>query len=139
MRNIIDFLNEALESSVEIPDSKTIKFNFKGIIDAKETLEKLKQQADSKKIDITTDDSSASIKFVNSKSDDYTDIMDTLREYNKKANEGTKRNNDETYAQKLSALEKNFADAEGYLTLVPAEPEEETDKDDENKDKKESE
>ena len=108
MKKLTDFIKESFEKIEKInesSDSKEIKFNFKDLENAKETIESLES------MDFVTknSDDEISIKVSKDNVDKLDTIVDILQQYCDAIRHSSKRSSSEQYAQKTVTFEKTLA------------------------------
>jgi len=131
MKHLQDYIYEKSEEALnENATSKSIKFDFKDLENAKETLDSLQG-----KEGVTIEDESLTVEITSDNADKLGTVQDILQQYCQSIRSSQKRSSDESYAQKTVKFENTLNEFNDALDEIQN-PEESEEKDDDKNDNK---
>lgn len=130
MKHLVEYIQEARESNSA---SKSLTFNFAGC----EGLEDfLKSVTELNNENVTVEEESVKVSLTAENATDMEGVFELLQDFIQLRGKDSKRASDESYAQKLHALENKLNDWRNFVDSLEAGAAEEDDKASEKDDKK---
>ena len=136
MKSLIEFLKESKDQNSS--SSKTLSFNFSGLTDVEDFMKSLNDIADSADVPVDVDENKVKISLSASNIEDAEKLFELIQDFAQSKRSETKSSSDESYAQKISKIERTLNDWRDYVDDLNEDDDDDDDNDD-NDDKKEEE